>query len=309
MNPVLASTLEFDAYVNEKLKASRGVSSSRQSVSSQRQRQDISDSQARLSVGGTGIASSSSRPKSASTTQRNANRYSVGEQHTTVSVNRRKVDEPEASPKVFEISHSWKAHIKPPDRRNPVAVPTVANPFAVPGQTSSTSGRTTEPWRYIPERDRRYESKFVEDEDFQSDENPPPPPYLDVLTESFAKELSIDAPSSVISSTFDSQQSNLKIRIFRLKKLFRGWRAYVQRIRPWFQRVERSISRMHQEYLLLTFFDTWRREYMAHTHFQVWLYYIEMLLRAVHRSDQVTSVCCMSLSNCNNNERRASFAE
>lgn len=268
MNPVLASTLEFDTYVKEKLKASRGVSSARQSVTSQRQRQDLADSQARLSVGGTGITSSNSRPKSAaSTTQRTVNRYGGNEQQTTTSDSRRRVVEPVASPKIFEISHSWKAHIKPPDRRNPVSVPTGVHPFA---PQSSTGGHTTEPWRYIPERDQRYDSKLFDDEDFELDHNPPPPPYIDVLTESFAKELSIDAPpSSIVSSTYDHHQYHLKIRIFRLKKLFRGWRAHVQRIRPWFQRVERSVVRAHQEYLVLTHFDTWRREYMAHAYFQV----------------------------------------
>lgn len=285
MNPVLASTLEFDTYVKEKLKASRGVPSARQSMTSQRQRQDLTDSQARLSVGGTGIASSNSRPKSAaSTTQRTVNRYGGSEQQTTASDSRRKVVEPEPSPKIFEISHSWKAHIKAPDRRNPVSVPTAVHPFA---PQSSSSGRTNEPWRYIPERDqRRYDSKFDDDEDFESDNNPPPPPYIDVLTESFAKELSVDAPSSIISSsTYDQHPSSqLKIRIFRLKKLFRGWRAHVQRIRPWFQRVERSIARVHQEYLLLTHFDTWRREFTAHAYFQVPFRWFDSTFATCHLS-------------------------
>lgn len=241
MNPILASTVEFNDYVREKVKASRsgldhGIAGQKSTLSGQK----------------------ATRSSSASIQRRNTEKYHLEPKlkyNETTGSRISARDIPIVSPK-FEISHSWRGHLK---TERKVTIPTasstqskVLSPQNRDNEKSFTSTywesarpeSQREVWRY---NESKYTSLLEEDSDA--------PPYLDALNNSFHHSMSIR------DSVYESY--DVKIRTFRLKKLFRAWRAQVLAALPQQRRLERSVSNFCQENRLVVFFDSWRNYWQA----------------------------------------------
>jgi hypothetical protein len=237
MNPVLASTLDFDNYVKEKLRASR-MGIPRSSSASKPRKENPKDG--KESSGAYPLYNRSTTLNNPTVSSRNSIRTS-------------RVAEQSPSSPTFEIAHSWRAHLRPANRE--ITVPTLVHPpmgdrCALPDPPKSVETGHQKP-----------------NEGNYSEMHRSAPPYLDMLDASFAKSMSLLTPSPNIHSM--SQENfgsyNIKIRIFRLKKLFRAWRAQSLRAVSQLQRFARSTTAMHQEYLLISFFDDWKFQWLAAT--------------------------------------------
>lgn len=279
MNPILASTLEFDSYVKQKLLASRAASGR-----SAKKEPNSNEAVSRLSIGGKSISSSQIRPKSGvKSSHEHGNRYhTMGSEFTSSSDAKyrktsNRVPDPAPSPPTFEIAHSWKAHIRPVDRTIPVTIPRldhnlplgdecVPPPPVLPYRSTGSTSVASKPKSYERRYDSKYDDDICDDPDYMS-----APPFIEVLSDAFSSKMAIasSSPATYSVSQDFAQHYAIKIRIFRLKKLFRAWRAISLRSKPLYQRMEQSIANLRREYTIISYFDEWKWTWLALSFYQV----------------------------------------